>query len=168
MTKKEKEIKKKGRPKAIESPEAMYELFQAYREKTKSNPIRVQDYVGKDAEMVYRERERPLTMVGFNNYCFEQGIISDLSDYFENKNDSYSEFLHITRVIKEIIKQDQIEGGMANIYNPAITQRLNGLTDKIDVNAEVKSNVTTNQTIDLSTIPSNVLEELLKHSQKND
>ena len=31
------------------------------------------------------------------------------------------------------IRQDQIEGGMSGIYNPSITQRLNGLTDKSEV-----------------------------------
>jgi hypothetical protein len=32
-----------------------------------------------------------------------------------------------------LIRQDQIEGGMVGQYNPSITQRLNGLTEKTDV-----------------------------------
>lgn len=128
----------KGRPKAIESPEVMLELFREYEKQTKNNPIKVQDYVGKDAEMVYRLKERPLTLVGFENYCFEQGIISDLSHYFSNLDDRYNDFIGICRIIKNIIKQDQIEGGMANIYNPSITQRLNGLTDKTETTTNIK------------------------------
>ena len=32
--------------------------------------------------------------------------------------------------IKELIRLDQISGGMAGIYNPSITQRLNGLKEE--------------------------------------
>jgi hypothetical protein len=31
-----------------------------------------------------------------------------------------------------MIRQDQIEGGMAGVYNPSITQRLNGLKENIE------------------------------------
>jgi hypothetical protein len=120
-----------GIRKYIETPERMWEHFQAYRTKIKSKPITQQDYVGKDATEVWREKERPLTMEGFENYLFEEGIITDVSDYFEGKIESYKDFLPICRAIKKLIRQDQIEGGMAGIYNPSITQRLNGLVDKV-------------------------------------
>jgi hypothetical protein len=42
----------------------------------------------------------------------------------------YEQYLPICRVIRQMIRQDQIEGGMAGIYNPSITQRLNGLVEK--------------------------------------
>jgi hypothetical protein len=119
-----------GRPKAIESPEKMWELYMEYKEWCKNTPILVEDYVGKDGMRVKRERERPLTMEGFENMCFRKGIINDLGDYFGNKNDAYTEFSAICRAIRKDIRQDQIEGGMANIYNPSITQRLNGLAEK--------------------------------------
>jgi hypothetical protein len=108
----------------------MWELFEAYVEKTKSNPILVQDYVGKDGMEVRREKERPLTMEGFELYCFALGIISELGDYFANKNGKYGEFSAICSRIRKAIRDDQIQGGMAGIYNPSITQRLNGLVDK--------------------------------------
>jgi hypothetical protein len=34
--------------------------------------------------------------------------------------------------IKEIVRQDQIEGGMVGQYNPSITQRLNGLKEQTE------------------------------------
>ena len=37
-----------------------------------------------------------------------------------------------TRIRAEI-RQDQIDGGMAGIYNTSITQRLKGLVDKSDI-----------------------------------
>lgn len=122
-----------GRHKNIESPDAMWQYFQKYREITKSTPIKVHDFVGKDATEVFREREQPLTMEGFENYLCINGVITDVSDYFENKEGRYSDFIPICRAIKRMIRQDQIVGGLVGIYNPSITQRLNGLTDKKEV-----------------------------------
>jgi hypothetical protein len=119
-----------GRPNKIHSPEHLWELFQAYKKNTKDNPFIVKDYVGKDAEMVYREKERPLTMEGLNNYVFDMGIIHGLDNYFANSRGRYKKFSSICRAIKEQIRQDQIEGGMAGMYNPSITQRLNNLVEK--------------------------------------
>lgn len=116
--------------KYIETPEKMWELFEAYRETVKGKPILVQDYVGKDGTEVDRKKERPLTMEGFENYLFVNNIITDVSDYFENKDGRYALYVQICRAIKRTIRQDQIEGGMAGIYNPSITQRLNNLVDK--------------------------------------
>ena len=122
-----------ARPKGtkyIETPERMLELFLAYKQKVKSNPIIVTDWVGGMAKEVQREKERPLTLEGFSVYCFEEGIIKSVHDYFSNKNNEYADYSNICSRIKEIIRVDQIDGGMAGIYNPSITQRLNGLVEK--------------------------------------
>lgn len=124
--------------KYIETPEKLWELFQAYCIATKNNPILVQDFVGKDGKEVFREKERPLTMEGFEVYCFNNDHISDLHQYFANKDDRYTEYISICSHIRKAIRSNQIDGGMAGIYNPSITQRLNGLTEK----SEQTQNVT--------------------------
>ena len=124
-----------ARPKGtknIETPEKMWEYFETYKKWVKSNPIQVQDYVGKDAEMVYRTKERPLTIDGFECWCFDNEIISHLSDYFANSDNRYSDYSTICSRIRKAVRTDQIEGGMAGIYNPSITQRLNNLTEKTE------------------------------------
>ena len=126
-----------GRHKAIETPEIMLQLFTEYCEYAKNNPIKVHDFVGKDGDEVYRLRERPLTIEGFENYCYNQGVIGDLSHYFANTNNAYSDFLTICSRIRKTIRQDQIEGGMAGVYNPSITQRLNSLVEKSENKHEV-------------------------------
>ena len=128
----------RGRPKAIESPELLWEHFCNYKQWAKDNPIKVQDFVGKDGQEVYRLRERPLTIEGFENYCFEHRIINDLSDYFSNKEDRYTDFTAICSRIRKTVRQDQIEGGMAGIYNPSITQRLNSLVEKQQTDMKVQ------------------------------
>lgn len=122
-----------GKHKYIETPEKMWELFQQYANDTKNSPILVQDYVGKDGNMVYREREKPLTLDGFECWCYDKGIISDLSNYFANSDNKYSDYSTICSRIRKAIRTDQIQGGMAGIYNASITQRLNGLTDKSEM-----------------------------------
>ena len=125
-----------GNHKYIESSEKMNEYFIAYVTEVKSNPFLIKDWVGKDGDEVKREKEKPLTMEGFENYLFKQGVISDVSDYFENKEGRYAEFVPICRAIRKEIRRDQIEGGMAMIYNPSITQRLNGRVEKSHVDGD--------------------------------
>lgn len=122
-----------GRTKLIESPEKMWELFLKYKEEVKLNPFLVKDWVGKDAIDVYREKEKPLTIDGFECWCYDNEIISDLSQYFANTEQRYTDYQTICSRIRKVVRNDQIAGGMAGIYNPSITQRLNGLVEKSEV-----------------------------------
>lgn len=128
-----------GRTKLIQTPEEMWSLFEEYKKETKDNPILKHVFVGKDGSSAMEKKERPLTFEGFENYLVLNKIITDVSDYFENKDNRYKDYVPVCRAIKRIIRQDQIEGGMVGIYNPSVTQRLNGLVDKTQ--AEVKADV---------------------------
>lgn len=121
--------------KYIETPEKMWELFEAYKSWVKSNPRYKVLYVGKDGRKVDEPLERPLTHEGFRTFGHENGV--SIEPYFANTDNSYTEYLTICSRIKDCIRQDQIEGGMVGQYNPSITQRLNGLTEK----SELKQNI---------------------------
>jgi len=127
-----------GRTKLIETPEKLKEYFLSYEKEVKSAPFLVKDWVGKDAEPVYREKEKPLTIEGFECWLSENEIIEDLGDYLSNKDNRYAEYATICSYIKKKTRRDQIEGGMAGIYNPSITQRLNGLSETINQNVTAK------------------------------
>lgn len=127
-----------GKKKYIETPEILWEHFLSYKEFVKSNPIIVKDWVGKDAVDVYREKEKPLTIDGFECWCYDNGIISDLSNYFANSDNRYSDYSTICSRIRKAVRTDQIEGGMAGIYNPSITQRLNNLVERSETNVKVE------------------------------
>ena len=116
--------------KTIKTPEIMLELFENYKRLVKLNPIIVVDFVGGKGERAEREKERPLTMEGFEIHCFKEGLNSDLSPYFANRDKRYEDYIPICAHIRKEIRDDQISGGMAGIYNPSITQRLNGLVEK--------------------------------------
>ncbi len=126
-----------GRNKYIESPEKLKEYFLAYQKETKSNPFIVKDWVGKDATDVFREKERPFTIEGFECWLADNDIIEDLGDYLKNKDNRYEEYAPICSYIKKYTRKDQIEGGMAGIYNPSITQRLNNLVEKTQNDVKV-------------------------------
>lgn len=116
----------------------MWELFEDYKKKAKESPFLEHDFVGKDGDSVFRKKERCLTLEGFENYCFEVDAINDLGDYFSNKDSRYDNYAAICSRIRRIIRQDQIEGGMAGIYNPSITQRLNGLVEKTQTDVKIE------------------------------
>lgn len=141
-----------GKNKYIETPEILWQHFLDYKELVKKNPIIVKDWVGKDATDVFREKEKPLTFIGFQNYLDDQNIISDVTDYFENKDNRYSDYIRICSRIKRNIQDDQIAGGMVGIYNPSITQRLNGLTDNVDLTTKGKEiqNAPTNIQVEIT------------------
>lgn len=145
-----------GRPLLIKTPEILWSLFEEYKEWAKNNPIRIEDYVGKDAARVMREKPRPLTMEGFENFvAYKPDMPTDLDQYFANREGRYEAFVSICSRIRREIRSDQIEGGLAGVYNASITQRLNGLVDKSET--KVEANVSQ---VDYSKLSDAALEEI--------
>ena len=116
-----------GKHKYIETPEKLYELFEEYKASLKPREIQKATATGVKTEL----HTPPLTMEGFLNYCEDN--VGCAHQYFANSDNRYNEYVSICQRIKRLIRQDQIEGGMVGQYNPSITQRLNGLTEKTDV-----------------------------------
>lgn len=122
-----------GKNKYIETPDKLWEHFENYKNETKSNPIKKHVFVGKDGNADYELIERPLTVDGFEVWCWRNEIISDLSQYFANTENRYTEYQTICSRIRKEVRNDQIEKGLAGIYNTSITQRLNALTEKSEL-----------------------------------
>jgi len=116
--------------KYIKTPELLWEMFEACKEKTQSTP-RLIDKALQSGKVVQEALRVPLTLEGFEVYGYEQGVTLD--HYFKNTNGAYEDYCPVCQRIKKSIRQDQIEGGMVGQYNPSITQRLNNLTEKTDV-----------------------------------
>lgn len=119
-----------SKTKYIEDPKKMWKLFTDYVKETKSRKRRVPKATPKG--IMYEEHEPPLTMVGFESYVYDQGLNQQLSYYFANREGRYEDYVPICTRIKNVIRQDQIEGGMVGQYNSSITQRLNNLTERVD------------------------------------
>ena len=121
--------------KYIETPEVMWILFEDYIKYLKKNPIIIKDWVGGMAKEVLREKERPVTMEGFREFGHKQGVT--IKHYFDNQDGNYDDYCTICTRIKDFIRTEQIEGGMAGIYNSSITQRLNNLVDKQETSISI-------------------------------
>ena len=122
-----------GKPKYIETPEKMWELFKSYVDYTKKTPYLIKDWVGGVGKPVVREKEKPLTFVGFEVYLADIGVIdAGLDDYERNKDGRYAEYAAIITRIKKCIESDMLAGATAGIYQQNIVARKLGIRDTVD------------------------------------
>jgi hypothetical protein len=128
-----------GHPRNFETPQDLWAEFCDYAEHTKKNPRYKTQFVGREGDMVKEPLERPLTIEGFKNWCYDK--IGVVEQYLTNQDGLYKEYIGISTRIRESIRQDQIEGGMVGQYNHSITARLNGLVDKTDNKNETSGEI---------------------------
>lgn len=123
--------------KYIETPEKLWELFLAYKKEVKDNPRIKVEYVGKDGETKHTPIERPLTLDGFYTFGYDKEVT--IHHYFDNPEGAYDEYRGIITRVRKAVRAEQIDGAMVNHYNSNLTARINGLSDKQDI--EVKTQV---------------------------
>jgi hypothetical protein len=122
------------RPKLIETPEKLMQMFEEYKTYVANNPRTKWVLSQKTAEMVPEPLRVPLTIEGFEVWAFKD--YSDVHHYFDNTDGRYEAYRTVCTHIKKEIRRDQIEGGMVGQYNPSITQRLNALKEQTDVTSQ--------------------------------
>jgi len=91
-------------------------------------------YVGKDGTRVEEDTKVPMTLEGFERFCYNN--YGSVHHYFDNKAGYYDDFGAICSRVKREIRENQITGGLLGFFNPSITQRLNNLKDSTEI--EVK------------------------------
>lgn len=100
-----------AKPKYIETPEVMWEYFEEYKKWVSENPIEVQDFVGKDGDEVFRKRQRPLTMEGFEGFlCSRKKSSMTLAIILVTRRVRYQEYAADRSRIKKAIRNDHITG----------------------------------------------------------
>jgi hypothetical protein len=117
----------------FKTPDELSKAFKGYKEHLEVEAekwLKVQ-YVGKEGERVTDKYKLPYTIEGFYRYCRENH--GDIKEYFLNRDGLYNEFTTICGYIRDEIRENQITGGLLNVYNPSITQRLNGLSEKSEM-----------------------------------
>ena len=119
------------RPKLIETPEKLMQIFEEYKAYCAANPRIKWVLSQKTAEMVAEPLRVPLTNEGFEIFCYNN--YSDVHHYMDNTDGRYSDYRTVCSHIKKEIRNDQITGGMVGQFNPSITQRLNALKEHTDV-----------------------------------
>lgn len=125
-----------GKHKYIETPEALLELFNRYKENLKEQGKEWQkiQYVGKDGFKAIDDMKVPMTMEGFRRFGHDNNVT--VKDYFDNREidgvKPYDNYSTICSRIKDEIRENQILGGLLGVFNPSITQRLNGLKEQTE------------------------------------
>ena len=123
------------------TPEALEKAFEEYKVnqiKKAEKWLKIQ-YVGKEGARKTDAQKLPLTMVGFEIFCYKN--YGCVHQYFDNKENYYPDFVTICSRIKKEIREDQITGGMLGFYNASITQRLNGLAEKQQTEIKASINI---------------------------
>lgn len=118
----------------FKEPNEIFVVWGAYKKDiaNKEEEWQKVQYVGKDGDRVVDKVKIPYTLEGFKRYCWDENI-GDIKNYFENSGGLYEDFKGVcSRIINEI-RENQITGGMSGFFNPSITQRLNGLTEKKEI-----------------------------------
>jgi hypothetical protein len=118
-----------AKPRYIQTPEKLYELFEQYTEDTKRRVRTIPKATNKG--VLYEEHVPPLTIDGFKTYANKQG--TDINRYWYNVDGTLNEYVSIVTRIKEEIRNDQVEGALVGQYQQNIVARLNNLTEKTDV-----------------------------------
>lgn len=131
----------------FKSPEELEKAWNEFKEdlKDQSNEWLKISYVGKDGDRVAEPQKVPMTLEGFKRFC--RNHYGDVHQYFSNKDQLYDEFVPICCAIREEIRESQIIGGLLGFYNPSITQRLNNLTEKSEVDHTTKGEKITGMNI---------------------
>lgn len=122
-----------GRPLNVKDENHMFDLWASYKDsliKQAEQWPKIQ-YVGRDGVKVTDYPKIPPTLDGFKRYCREIGI-GYVHQYFDNVDNAYERFLVVCTCIRDEIKEDHTIGGLLGFYNPSITQRLHGMTEKTE------------------------------------
>jgi len=130
--------------KYIETPEKLWELFTQFVEHEKENPMLKVEYVGKDGIQVDTKLQVPITFEGFECYLADQGVISDLGDYSNAKNESYASYRPIITRIRNNCFAQNFKGAAVGLFNANLIAKKLGLTEKTEnknenINIEVKA-----------------------------
>lgn len=137
-------LRKVGRPAIFEEPEQLIEAAEEYFQETAKRKINTEEMVkaGPNAGQKFDINHHiPFTIGGL---CLHLGVHSQYFRDFKKRlktmedRQKAREFSLIVTRIEEIILTNQIEGAMAGIYNPNLTARLNGITERTDITSDGK------------------------------
>jgi hypothetical protein len=117
----------------FKQPQELETAFETYKESLilEAEKWKKVQYVGKDGDRVTDAPMMPLTLDGFEVWYYKT-YKHYIGHYFDNKQDLYNDFVAICSHVRKECRANQITGGLLNQFNSSITQRLNGLTEKVE------------------------------------
>lgn len=139
-----------GRPPKFETAGDLLNKLLEYCEYCDANPIKVDvrskmkrnSSRGDSSELGNVTIKRPYTLDGF---CLFAGILMPWATFKNNakRRKDWADFEIVINACEQVIRDQQITGAMIGLYSERLTARLNGITDKqeLEVNSR-QTNIT--------------------------
>lgn len=150
-------------PKPIFSnPEDLWAACLGYFDWVDENPM-IDSKVVPGKGVMSVPRDRPPTLAGL---CVHLGISRNTwADWRQNRSD----LMGVVTRVDEMIYDDHVTGGMTERYNPNLTARITGLTDKSEVdNKSSDGSMTPKASMDMSRLSSEALKEIVGLADETD
>jgi hypothetical protein len=122
-----------GRPPKFETADELLECVNGYFEWVKANPLKAAEVKSFKDESWNHDKpiRRPMTIGALHTFL---GISGETWRRWKTPDDANCrpDFIDIIHHAEEIIRNDKVEGALVGFYNPTITSRLLGLSEKIE------------------------------------
>ena len=127
---------KVGRPRNMNNPKELMDLWQQYKSSIDSNPDRIEQATPK-GEIVELKVKKPYLKQGFHAFVFKLKGYS-IKDYLDNK---YEEFSEVVMCIRNEWEDDQISGTLTGRYKaPNLVARMNGIKEQTENEQNININ----------------------------
>jgi hypothetical protein len=129
-------IIKRGRPRNMNNPNELMQLWEQYKSKIDSSPDTIEQATAK-GEIVELRVKKPYLKQGFTAFVFKLKGYS-IKDYLDNKYDNFSD---VVTCIRNEWEDDQISGTLTGRYKaPNLVARLNGITENVKQEQNININ----------------------------
>lgn len=117
----------RGRPRNIESPDALWQLFEQYQQSLETIEMEVPHV--KFGTVTIKAKE-PMTMEGFCSFGYDNGIT--IHHYVDNPEGAYDDFRGIVTRIKKKIFKHNFSRAAVGMYKENLIARQLGMTEKTE------------------------------------
>ena len=116
-----------GKRKYIETPERLLEMWDEYKSSLESDKV---EQATSKGDVVTVSVKKPLLRQGFEAFVYRNyGFL--VKQYLDNQDGLYDDYMGVITCIRQEWESDQVSGTLTGRYKaPNLTARLNGLTDK--------------------------------------
>lgn len=125
-----------GRPPKFKTPQQLYDKFVEYVRTVDAMPIRVAQSVKQKGRSSGENKENYVNLVAhplsLTEFCLFAGI-SNWSDFKTHKRNRTKYFAIVIARIEAYLRNQQVNGAMAGLYNANIVARLNGITERTEL-----------------------------------
>lgn len=122
-----------GRPPKFKTATELLECVNGYFAWVKANPLKVAEVKSfKDDSWNHKKPvRRPMTIGSLHTFL---GISGETWRRWKTPGDANhrADFIAIIAMAEEVIRNDKLEGALAGLYNPTITTRILGLSEKVE------------------------------------